>query len=383
MAVLLCATCTSPLMTVAAGAEPEARRPNILFCISDDQSYPHASVYGCPWVKTPAFDRVARAGLLFRRAYTPSAKCSPSRAAILTGRNHWQLESGANHGGAFPANYATFVEALGRHGYTTGYTGKGWGPGDPGQVDGRRRELTGTQFSEAETKPLATGMSPLDYAANFAAFMKARPAGKPFFFWYGCFEPHRSYERGSGVKLGGKSPAQIDRVPRNWPDDATVRGDMLDYALEVEHFDQHLARMLELLDASGEADNTIVVVTSDNGMPFPRGKGANYDLSHHLPLAIRWPAGIAAPGREIDGYVSVIDFAPTFLDVAGVAERDSGLQAIAGHSLLRVFRNASPAGAPAAGRPDFVLIGQERHDVGRPDDVGYPVRGISATVSCI
>lgn len=363
----LAAGCLVPTLR---GAE---RRPNILFCISDDQSWPHASAYGCTWVKTPAFDRVAREGLLFQRAYTPSAKCSPSRAAILTGRNHWLLEAAANHGGDFPADYATFVEALGRNGYMVGYTAKGWGPGNPGEVAGKRRELTGRPFNAAKTRPPTTGISPFDYAGNFAAFLQARPAGQPFCFWYGCFEPHRNYERGSGARVAGKTPAQIDRVPRNWPDEPAVRGDMLDYALEVEYFDQHLARMLEQLEAAGEADNTIVVVTSDNGMPFPRGKGANYDLSHHLPLAIRWPRGIAAPGRSIDSYVSVIDFAPTFLEVAGIAEQASGLAAITGRSLVPLFRDT---GAPADRR--FVLIGQERHDVGRPDDAGYPVRGVFA-----
>ncbi|MES2695912.1 MAG: sulfatase-like hydrolase/transferase, partial [Verrucomicrobiota bacterium] len=106
----------------------------MLFCISDDQSFPHASAYGTTWVKTPAFDRVAREGLLFMRAYTPNAKCAPSRASILTGRYSWQLEEAANHSPDFPAKFRTFMEALAAHGYATGWTGKGWSPGDPGQV---------------------------------------------------------------------------------------------------------------------------------------------------------------------------------------------------------------------------------------------------------
>src|SRR5688572_12341776 len=82
-----------------------AARPNILFVISDDQSFPHASAYGTKWVKTPAFDRVAREGLLFMRAYTPNSKCAPSRAIVLTGRNSWQLEEAANHTSNFPAKF--------------------------------------------------------------------------------------------------------------------------------------------------------------------------------------------------------------------------------------------------------------------------------------
>ena len=75
----------------------EARPPNILFALADDWSHGHAGAYGCQWVKTPAFDRVAREGLLFTNAYTPNAKCAPSRACILTGRNPWQLKAACNH----------------------------------------------------------------------------------------------------------------------------------------------------------------------------------------------------------------------------------------------------------------------------------------------
>ena len=67
----------------------EAERPNILFCIADDQSFPHAGAYGCDWVKTPSFDRIAQQGILFNRAFTPNAKCAPSRSCIVTGRNSY------------------------------------------------------------------------------------------------------------------------------------------------------------------------------------------------------------------------------------------------------------------------------------------------------
>ena len=81
-----------------------ASPPNILFAIADDWG-PHASAYGTPWVKTPNFDRVAKEGLLFNHAYTPNAKCAPSRACILTGRNSWQLKEAANHICYFPPEF--------------------------------------------------------------------------------------------------------------------------------------------------------------------------------------------------------------------------------------------------------------------------------------
>ncbi|MBP9874440.1 MAG: sulfatase-like hydrolase/transferase, partial [Haliscomenobacter sp.] len=104
-------------------------RPNILFCLADDVSYPYMSAYGCEWVRTPGFDRVAREGLLFQRAYTPNSKCSPSRSCILTGRNSWQLEEAANHYRFFPSKFLTYVEALSHKGYFVGSTGKAWAPG--------------------------------------------------------------------------------------------------------------------------------------------------------------------------------------------------------------------------------------------------------------
>ncbi|MDB6115225.1 MAG: sulfatase [Lacunisphaera sp.] len=364
----------SLLFPCVAAISWAAGQPNILFCIADDASYQHFSAYGCKWVQTPAFDRVAREGLLFTHAYTPNAKCAPSRATVLTGRNSWQLESAADHGGYYPAGYRTFMEALGANGYFTGFTGKGWGPGEPGKLDGKPRLLTGPAFSGIKTTPPTPNISPIDYAANLADFLKKRPAGQPFCFWYGAHEPHREYQYGSGVTVGGKSPAQIDRVPPYWPDNATVRNDMLDYALEVEYYDTQLGRMLEILRQAGELENTIIVVTSDNGMPFPRSKGTTYEISLHMPLAVRWPAGIAQPGRVVDDYVSFIDFAPTFLDLAGVKAAAAGMEPVQGRSLLGILKNQN-AGRIEAGR-ESLIIGQERHDLGRPDDVGYPARGL-------
>ena len=354
--------------------ESVPRKPNILFAIADDASFPHMSAYGTEWVNTPAFDRVAEEGILFTNAYTPNAKCAPSRSCILTGRNSWQLEEAANHVPYFPAKFTTYVEALEQNGYFTGYTGKGWAPGDPGEINGERRQLTGPAFSEHKTTPPAEHISNNDYTRNFESFLQARPDSLPFCFWYGSTEPHRRYEYGAGIEKGGKSMSQIEKVPEFWPDTDTVRTDMLDYAYEIEYFDQHLGRMLDALQAAGELDNTIVVVTSDNGMPFPRVKGNAYELSNHLPLAIMWPEGIQNPGRTVEDYVSFIDLAPTFLEVAGLSPATSTMAVIQGRSLMNIF--ASEKSGQVDAERDYVLIGKERHDLGRPNDGGYPIRGI-------
>ncbi|MBI3856952.1 MAG: sulfatase [Planctomycetes bacterium] len=351
---------------------PERARepPNILFCIADDWSWPHAGAYGCNWVKTPAFDRVAREGLLFNRAYTPNAKCAPSRACLLTGRNSWQLEEAANHVPFFPAKFRTFPEALARRGAWVGMTGKGWGPGNPGLIDGKPREPAGAPFQARALKPPTTGISSRDYAANFKDFLDACPAGKRWCFWYGGFEPHRGYEYGSGEAKGGKKASDLGGLPACWPDTPAARSDLLDYAFEVEHFDRQLGRMLDLLEERGELDRTIVVVTSDNGMPFPRVKAQEYELSNHMPLAIRWKEGIRSPGRRVDDFVSFVDLAPTFVELSGLAWGDSGMAPTPGRSLSDLFSGKVDS------RRDHVLIGKERHDVGRPRDEGYPIRGI-------
>lgn len=190
------------VLSGATRTRAEERRPNILLCIADDASYPHMGAYGCSWVRTPGFDRVAREGVLFTRAYTPNAKCAPSRACILTGRNSWQLEEAANHWCFFPAKFKTFPETLSEQGYRVGFTAKGWAPGVPGTVDGRPRRLTGTPFNDKKTIPPAAHMGNIDYAGNFEHFVDASPKDQPFCFWYGGLEPHRAYEFGAGISKG-------------------------------------------------------------------------------------------------------------------------------------------------------------------------------------
>jgi len=349
-------------------------RPHILFCIADDAGK-HQSAYGCPWVSTPVFDRVAREGLLFDRAYTPNAKCAPSRAAILTGRNSWQLEDACNHTNFWPAKFQSYMEALDANGYYIGHTNKGWAPGDPGTLaDGRARELTGPAWNERKLTPKTSCINANDYAANFADFLQAKPEDQPFCFWFGAKEPHRDYEFRSGNRIGGRRVEEIDRVPGIWPDNETVRHDLLDYGLELEYFDEQIGKMLGLLEQRGELANTLVVITSDNGIPFPRIKGQEYGYSNELPLAIMWPEGIRHPGRRIRDHVSFIDLAPTFLEVAGVAKEMTDMQPITGRSLLNLFESDQEGEIDP--ERDFALIGKERHDPGRPHNQGYPIRGI-------
>ena len=355
----------------------EVQRPNILFCIADDAGL-HMGAYGSHFAKTPAFDRVANQGVLFSNAFTCNAKCAPSRSCIVTGRNSWQLEEAGNHWSYFPTKFKTFNETLDDFGYQVGYTAKGVAPVVALNEDGSKRHLTGKAYNKVKCTPPTKNMAGIDYAANFSDFLNDKKEGEPFCFWYGGFEPHRGYEYGSGVVKGKKNINDIYNVYSFWPDKETVRQDLLDYAFELEYFDKHLGRMIAELEKRDLLENTIIVVTSDNGMPFPRVKGQAYEYSNHLPLAIMWPKGIEKPGRKVDDFVSFIDFAPTFLELAGVSEKESGMKSIQGKSLTDILY-AKSDGTVTTYR-DHVLIGKERHDVGRPHDQGYPIRGIRKDV---
>ncbi len=363
--VLLAAMILLPAVAPAVRAAAPAR-PNILFIIFDDWGWRDAGAYGSTWVKTPNFDRIAREGALFKNAFTSNPKCSPCRASILTGRNTWQLREAVSHNGYFPAGFEVYPDLLEKNGYVVGLTGKGWGPGDHQTLAKRTRNPAGPAFETHTTTPPASGINRKDYAKNFEAFLQQRAQDRPFCFWMGFHEPHRGYERDSGVRLG-KNLADV-KVPPYFPDLAVVRGDLADYAIEVEWADAHIGRALQALEAAGELDRTLVIVTSDHGMPFPYVKGQIHEDGFHLPLAMRWGQTIK-PGRVVEDFINVRDLAPTYLELAGLPPHAQ----MTGRSLLKILR--SPQSGWIENREEM-LVGKERHDLGRPNNVGYPVRAL-------
>ncbi len=356
---------TAFLCAAEPGNDPPSR-PNILFALADDQSWLDTSATGSATARTPTFDRVAKEGVLFSHSFATCPSCTPSRSSILTGRHIWQLEQAGVLYGTIPAKYPLCSHLLEDAGYHVGFTGKGWGPGD-WKVGGLKRPPLGAEYNDKRMASVPGGIDERDYAANFEAFLEKRPANAPFFFWFGCTEPHRVYEDGIGLRSGKK--LEDVSVPKFWPDTPLVRSDLLDYAFEIEWMDAHLQRMLERLESMGELDNTLVVVTSDNGMPFPRAKVNLYDWGVRMPLAIRWPKAIPAD-RTLDDFTSHIDLAPTFLDAAGIAVPAQ----MAGQSLLPLLKSqAAGIIEPSRDRAHFAL---ERHTWCRPNGATYPIRGL-------
>ena len=338
-------------------------RPNILFCISDDQSYAHTGANGDPVVQTPAFDRIAREGLRFTRAFCDAPTCGPSRSAILTGQEIWRLEEAGNIHSTLPAKFATYTELLAASGYAVGFTGKGWSPGRL-DVAGRDLNPAGIEYRTESLNPDAKFVSNRAYAKNFERFLEEVDKEQPFCFWLGTYEPHRPFESGVGMRKG-KDASKV-KVPPIFPDNEIVRNDLLDYLTEVEHFDSMVLKAIESLEAAGVLDNTIVVITSDHGMPFPRAKASLYDDGSQVPLAIRWPKGIREPGRVVGEPVNLSDLAPTFLKAAGL-DVPSEMTA---ESLLAFF------GAGQTNARKAAYIAMERHDGCRAGGKGYPCRAI-------
>lgn len=361
------------LFCLNACAQAEKQKPNILFIMMDDAGL-DMSIYGSTYVKTPGFDNLAEQGMLFNRAYTPNAKCAPSRSAVMTGRNSWQLDAAANHYIYFPPKFKTYQEVLLEHGYTTGHTGKGYMPGKTLNEDGSKRNVMGPSFNAKKLNPPTTGIADNDYHGNFVDFLDKAEKNKPWSFWVGSLEPHRGYEYGTGAELGGKTTDMITNFPKYWPDNQYTRNDLLDYAFEIEYIDSHVQKIMQTLRDRNLIKNTLVILTSDHGMPFPRVKGDQYEQANHVPMAMLWEGKMISKGRIINDFVSFIDLAPTILEAAGIDWQTSGMHPATGKSIMNMI--TSDKSGHIEPERNFVLVGKERHDTGRPKDVGYPIRGI-------
>lgn len=344
-----CAVVGAAVWLVHAGVRsqtpsPVPTRPNIVVLLADDWSWPHAGAYGDRVVRTPTFDRLAREGALFTHAFSAVPSCTASRGSLLTGRVAHALDEGVNLWSTLPARYPTYPELLERAGYVVGFTRKGWGPGDfkPG---GRSRNPAG------------------DQSASFEEFMAKRDPSRPFAFWFGSQDPHRPYDRGAGARAGLRA-ADVT-VPPFLPDTPEVRDDILDYYFEVQRFDRESGEILDRLSAAGVLDRTLVVMSGDNGMPFPRAKANVYDAGTRQPLAVRLP-GIVRSGHVIDRFVSLTDLAPTILEAAGGGAPTE----MNGRSWLPLL-----SGRAQPGR-DRVFLERERHAHVRRGNLSYPIRAV-------
>ncbi|MEM9143484.1 MAG: sulfatase, partial [Bacteroidota bacterium] len=325
---------------------PPLNQPNIVFMIADDWSYPHAGAYGDPVVRTPVFDHLAEKGAVFENAYCAAPSCSPSRASILLGRYPHQMETAGNLWSVIPDKFPNWVSLLEKAGYHTGKSRKGWAPGNF-EAGGYAHNPAGKEYP------------------NFKSFLADRKEGQPFSYWFGSGDPHRVYETNTGAKSG--MDADRVTVPGFLPDLACVRNDILDYFFEVERFDRECGNIIAQLKEAGELDNTIIVMTSDNGMPFPRAKANLYDYGTRMPLTMYWKGKIEG-GKRISDFVNFVDFGPTFLEAAAVQVPET----FSGNSLLELFDGERETLSDRS----KVFLERERHANVRKGDLSYPSRAV-------
>jgi uncharacterized sulfatase len=365
-------------------------RPNILLLFADDLGR-YASAYADPKnpspndiITTPAFDRVAREGSLFQNAFVSVPSCTPSRAALNTGRHffrngsHAQLHHPWQKGAPDPFDKIKGMPLVLRDGgYHIGLTYKlhmresiiGGKQNIYNKAGGNLNQYSGF-LTRAADRQAAKQKILGQVRGNFRDFLAKRGKNQPFFYSFNPTNTHRKWVLGSGKDLWGLNPDDLKgKMPPVLPDEPLIREDMADYLGEVMAFDAACAVLIKMVEEMGELDNTIVVISGDHGIPgFPRGKCNVHDFGSQVPLAIRWPEKIAA-GRNVKVPVSLIDLAPTFLAAAGLESPDDP----DGQSLLPAL---VPGGDDSKLR-GWALIGREVH-VGRArqGNLPYPVRSL-------
>ncbi|MDO4195194.1 MAG: sulfatase [Prevotellaceae bacterium] len=352
------------LALIATPAVAKDKRPNVLIAIADDMSYPYCSAYGEKGVMTPGFDYVASSGVFFSNAYVCSPGSSPSRASILTGKYPWEIAEAGTHASSFPSEYLCFPDLLASTGYNIGFTGKGWGPGN-WKVSGREHNPAGIEYNEKKLSPPHSGISTIDYTSNFIQFLDNTDKLQPFCFWYGSQEPHRPYS----ADAWEKESRSVDNlvVPPYLPDADVVRGDLANYIIEIEWFDKHLVQILDVLKERNLLENTIVIVTADNGMPFPHAKANCYDAGIHVPLAICWGNKIKHNQLET-AIVSLLDLMPTLLDFIGINYQSLDMSGESLSPLLGLRKGKY--------QRESAFSGRERHSSARYNNWGYPIRSV-------
>ena len=380
--------------TVNLVVASEPKRPNILFAFADDWGR-FASAYAKldgpgtinDVLKTPSFDRLANEGVLFRRTFVSAPSCTPCRSALLSGQHFWRTGRGAIlRGAVWDGTHAAWPLLLRDSGYHIGETYKVWSPGTPGDAPfgaGKHGyERAGgrfNQFSQTVTKLVADG-KPLEAAkqelydevlANFNAFLQDRKPDQPFCYWFGPTNVHRKWIKGSGKKLWGIDPDQLQgKMPPFLADVPEIREDLADYFGEVQAYDTMLGLLVKRLEEIGESNNTLIAVSGDHGAPgFPHGKCNLYDFGSSVSLAIRWPG---TPGnRVVDDLITLPDLAPTFLEAAGIVPPD----AMTGRSLMNILK--SDRSGQVEPQRTAVYIGRERHvENARADFMPYPQRAV-------
>ena len=340
-------------MATLLGTQPSraqnAPKPNLLFILSDDHSYPFVGCYGDSNVRTPNLDRFAAEGMRFHRFFTTAPQCVPSRASYLTGRSPVAARI-TRFSSPLPRDEITFPEVLREKAdYFVGVCGRTY------HLDGSGK--SGAAGELLEKHGLITFAQRYDYVKigsdaqaveQMKEFLDRKPTEKPFCLWLNFSDPHHPWNAPDSDR---PDPASL-KLPAHWPDLPGMRQQLADYCGEVNRVDRSVKAVLDVLAERGFATNTLVVFAGDNGQALPHGKGSLYDPGCNVPFLVRWP-GVVKAGAESRALLSGEDLAPTLLAAAGapIPARMTGvnfLRLLKGESLTPrkyVFTERGPHGS--------------------------------------
>lgn len=302
-------------------------RPNILLLTAHDVGR-HVGCYGADTVRTPNLDAIAREGVRFANSFCSAPQCSPSRAALFTGRYpHSTGVLGLTHA------YFGWDLAAGERHLAGILRDAGWSTAVCG-VCHETQDALRVGYEEHFGDGVVESGSLADQAIAFIG--RQGPAEKPFFLHVGLFEPHRLP---GGLGFGSAEPddEQGAAIPPYLLDEPSAREELAAFQGAVRAMDAAVGRVLEALDAHGIREDTLVVATTDHGIPFPRAKLSLYDAGLHALLLMRWPGAGWATGQVHEEPVNNIDVLPTLLDLVGLPVPD----AVQGRSFADLLQGRS------------------------------------------
>jgi N-sulfoglucosamine sulfohydrolase len=343
--VLFAATGALFATAAVARATPAATRPDIVLIVTDDQGRDSLGCYGNPVIKTPHLDRLAADATRFEFAFASASSCSPNRSVLLTGRHHFA--NGQFGLAQKPHNFSSYADEkslpnlLRAAGYRTARVGK--------------YHVAPESAFAFETAVPGDANDPVAMAENSRAVIAAKDT-RPFFLYF-CttaphvgggraeelpFQPNRFYNKPEGYAGTPRVTYRPEDVivPPYLPDIPEMRAELAQYYEAVSRADAGVGRLVEILQAAGRYDNTLLIFLSDNGHALPMAKATLYDAGIHLPLIVRAP-GQRARGLVSRAMVGFTDVAPTILDFSGVAPAPANLH---GRSFRAILERPDAAG---------------------------------------
>jgi arylsulfatase A-like enzyme len=281
----------------------QSTRPNFIIIIGDDISWNDLGCYGNPTVRSPNIDQLAHEGIKFTNTYLTASSCSPSRCSIIAGRYPHNTGAAELHT-PLPEGMPTLPGALKKSGYYTASAGK-WHLGPNAKVD----------FDLVVEKENGDGGED-----QWVRVLKERPKDQPFFMWFASFDAHRDWQPDDKAE-----PHDPNRsvVPPYLVNAEGTRQDLAFYYDEIQRLDRFVGLVKQELSQQEVLENTLIIVMADNGRPFPRAKTRVYDSGMKTPFVMYWPERVKTSGVECNSLISVIDIAPTLMELAGIDIGDS------------------------------------------------------------